>query len=190
MARTKLATDRVARGFENDIAFELGRYLSEGKSLTDSAINILLDAGINRYSDKLTAMLRRGGVEIEDGEKIDAETVGKLLSRGLDYDLDDLSEGGVISAVDTEVSRRVSEVIGFEVASVLDAEALASELEAAIVERVGAGGASGLVSAKLLKRLKDAATWSRAGYDDFDRRRVLMSVAQRRYRQSNRMVWD
>lgn len=190
MARSRVATKRVAAGFENDIAFELGQAMASGLGVVDSVKSVLFDAGMRRYSDKVTAMLRRGGLEIEDGEKLDADMLAKLLSRGFDFDFSELSEDGIVGAVDAEVSRRVSEVIGFEVSSVLSADALASSIEAALVERVGNSGAGGLVSYKLLLRLKDAATWARAGYGQAEKRLVLMAAAQNRYRQNNRMVWD
>ena len=180
---------RAGEGLENDIANAVLDALTDDAPIGAAVLDVLTENAINRYSDKISAMLRRGGIEIEDGEPLGAAKLLEVLGAALGYDLEDLSESGFVGAVDAEISRRVSEAIGFEVSSVLDAGALASDIEAALIERVE-GGAGGLVSARLLKRLKEAATWSRAGYDAESRRKVLMSVAQRRYRQSNRMVWD
>lgn len=181
---------RAGEGLENDIANAVLDALTDDQPMGAAVLQVLTENAISRYSDKISAMLRRGGIEIEDGEPLDAAKLLEVMGAALGYDLEDLSESGFVGAVDAEISRRVSEAIGFEVASVLDAGALAADIEAALIERISGGGAGGLVSAKLLKRLKDAGTWSRAGYDAESRRKVLMAVAQRRYRQSNRMVWD
>lgn len=181
---------RAGDGLENDIANAVLDALTDDQPVGAAVIEVLTENAIARYSDKISAMLRRGGIEIEDGEPLDAAKLLEVLGAALGYDLEDLSESGFVGAVDAEISRRVSGAIGFEVSSVLDAGALASDIEAALIERVSGGGAGGLVSARLLKRLKDAGTWARAGYDTESRRKVLMSVAQRKYRQSNRMVWD
>lgn len=181
---------RAGEGVERDIANAILDALTDDKPVGSAVIEALTESAINRYSDKISAMLRRGGVEIANDEPLDAAKLIEVLSAALGYSLDDLSESGFVGAVDTEAARRVSEVIGFTVSSVLDVGALVSDIENGIVEHVTNGGAGGLVGAKLLKRLKDAATWERAGYDKESRRRVLLTVAQRKFRQSNRMVWD
>lgn len=179
---------RAGEGLENDIANAVLDALTDDTSVSDAVLEVLTENAIERYSDKISAMLRRGGIEIENGEPLDAAKLLEVLGDALGYDLEDLSETGFVGAVDAEISRRMSEAIGFEVASVLDAGALASDIEAALIERVGSG-TGGLVSARLLRRLKDAGTWSRAGYDTEARRRVMLTVAQRRYRVENKMVW-
>lgn len=181
---------RAGEGLENDIANAVLDALTDDAPIGAAVLDVLTENAINRYSDKISAMLRRGGIEIENGAPLDAAKLQEVLGAALGYDLGDLSESGIVDAVDAEAARRVSAAIGFEVQSVLNAAALASDIEAALIERVTAGGAGGLVSARLLKRLKDAGTWARAGYDAAERRKVLMTVAQRKYRQSNRMVWD
>lgn len=179
---------RAGEGLENDIANAVLDALTDDEPVGAAVLQVLTESAIERYSDKISAMLRRGGIEIENGEPLDAAKLLEVLGEALGYDLEDLSESGFIGAVDAEISRRMSEAIGFEVVSVLDAGALASDIEAALIERVGSG-TGGLVSARLLRRLKDAGTWSRAGYDAEARRRVMLSVAQRRYRVENKMVW-
>lgn len=181
---------RAGEGLERDIANAMLDALSNDTSPSQGVIDALTENAINRYGDKISAMLRRGGVEIANDEPLDAAKLTEILTGALGYDLSDLSVDGVVQAVDGEASKRLSEAIGFEVNSVLDAGALAADIEAAIIERVSEGGAGGLVSAKLLKRLKESATWSRAGYDAEARRRVMLTVAQRTYRKSNELVWD
>lgn len=189
-AHPELFRFRAGEGLENDIANAVLDALTDDKNVSAAVVDVLTENAIERYSDKISAMLRRGGIEIEDGEPLNAAKLLEVLGAALGYDLDDISESGIVGAVDAQISRRVSEAIGFEVVSVLDAGGLASDIEAALIERVSGGGAGGLVSLGLLKRLKDAGTWSRAGYDAESKRKVLLSVAQRRYRRSNRMVWD
>lgn len=180
---------RAGEGLENDIANAVLDALTDDKPVGAAVIDVLTEAAISRYSEKISAMLRRAGVEIENYEALDAEKLIEILSAALGYDLSDISEDGIIGAVDAEISRRVSQVIGFEVSSVLNAGSLATDIENAIVQMATERGAGGLVSSKLLKRLRIASTWARAGYDAADRRKVMLSVAQRRYRATNRMVW-
>jgi hypothetical protein len=176
---------RAGEGLENDIANAILDALTDDLPVGQAVIDALTDNAINRYSDKISAMLRRGGIEIDNDTPLDAAKLVEVLTDALGYDLDDLSSEGVVAAVDAEISRRVSEATGVDIQSVLSVSEIESAIQSAIV-----GGAGGIVSAKLLTRLKNAATWSRAGYDGEARRRVLMAIAQKKYRRTNRMVWD
>ena len=189
MSKSRVRTRRVAAGFENDIVFEVGEAMASGQGVTDAVASVLLARGIARYSDKITAMLRRGGMDIDDGQQVDETLIAAMVSRGFDFDFDDLSEAGIVDAIDSYAAGRLSDALGFTVSSIKDVDSLFADLQAGAVEAFQEG-AGGLVSAALYGRAREAATWERAGYDLEARRRVQVAIAQRKYRRSNLWTWD
>ena len=189
MSDFQLLRFRAGEGVENDIANAILDALTNDSSVVDGVVEVVLDAAIERYSDKLTAALRRAGVEIEDGAVMDVETITELVSRFSGFEIEDLSADGIIAAVDAKLVERLQAALGVTVSTVINTDVLLSDLEAAAVEAFESG-AGGLVSRAMYARARAAATWARAGYGQGERKAVQNALNQRRYRKSNVEVWD
>lgn len=195
MSGIEIFTDRVGRGY----IYEFGKILSEsndrGVGVSDIIRERIVQRGIDRYSDKITAAMRRGGVDIEDGEQLNEEKIRDILAdqmgvaRGA---LDGLNQETILAEIDRQASELLSDALGFDVGSVLDADALAANIDAGLQERLDSmledleGQVEQYIPAATLKRLRVAATWARSGLDP---KTVQNCLAQRAYRRSNKWVY-
>ena len=178
---------RAGEGLERDIANAVLDAVTDDLPVGQAVIDVLVDNAVTRYSDKITAMLRRGGIEIEDGKEFTPETLLEVINKAVGYDIDNVSVDGIVDAVDAEISRRVSEATGLQVDTVLSVDALKRSIIEAIGDASTLRGAAGVVNPSLLRRLRDANTWKNSGYD---KKTVLNAMAQRRYRKNNVWTWD
>lgn len=186
----KLYKYRAGEGYERELATAAWEAFKRGDDITAAVTSDLIDRGINRYSDKIGSMLRRGGFDVEDGEVLTASKIAQIVSDKTGLDLSDMSPDGVKQAVDTWAAARLSERLGLTVTTVLDIDALKLQIDAAVTEAIASGAALELVSKRLRARAGRVATWARAGYDESTQRKVMMAIAQKKYRRNNRMVWD
>lgn len=185
----KLHKHRVAEGFERDIGTAAWQAFENGESVTGAALDTLVNIGIERYSGKIAAMLRRGGFEVADGEVLNVETIVKLINAKTGLEVQDLSSEGVKSAVDKWAAARLSKKIGLEVSTVLNTDTLKAELDQGIKTAIDGGGGLSLVSTGLKARAGRVSAWKASGYDRERARRVAMAVAQKKYRRGNKLVW-
>lgn len=192
MSGIEIFSDRVGRGY----IYEFGQILSEsndrGVGVSDIIRERIVQRGIDRYSDKITAAMRRGGVDIEDGEPLTEDKLRDILAEQMGVakeTLDGLNSESILAEIDREASARLSDALGFDVGSLLDADALAANIEAGLTERL-----EGMLDEQIerylpaatIKRLRVAATWARSG---LDKRTVQNTLAQRAWRQSNKLVY-
>lgn len=186
MADIELLRFRAGEGLERDIANAVLDALSEDAPVTSAIVDALIKNALERYSDKISAMLRRGGFDVENDEPLTVDDVKDIAQRALGFELDSLDPDAIMQAVDGMAAERLSSALGVEIDSVLN---LDEAMENAALQ-VFAEGAGGLVSASLYARAKRAATWARAGYDKAGIKQVQNVLSQRRYRRSNVYGWD
>jgi hypothetical protein len=192
MSGIEIFSDRVGRGY----IYEFGQILAEandrGMTVAEVTRELIVQRGIDRYSDKITAALRRGGVDIEDGERLTEDKLRDIFAEqsGIAKDkLDSLNTETILSEIDRQASERLSDAMGFDVGSIRDAEALAANIEAGLKERVESMLEDELekyLPEKMMARLRARATWQRSGLDP---RTVQNALAQRTWRQSNKWVY-
>lgn len=192
MSGIEIFSDRVGRGYIYEFAEILSAANDRGIGVSDIIRERIVQRGIDRYSDKITAAMRRGGVDMEDGEQLTEDKLRDILAEqmGVARDtLDGLNQDTILAEIDREASAKLSGALGFDVGSVLDADALAASIEAGLAERMEAmldGQVEKYLPVETLKRLRVAATWARSG---LDRRTVQNALAQRAWRESSKWVY-
>lgn len=191
MSITEIFHDRVGRGY----IYEFGQILSEandrGVGVSDIIRERIVQRGIDRYSDKITAAMRRGGVDIEDGEILTPERLSEILEKQTGVAVDKISEltpDMVIEAIDREVSKKLSDELGFQIDSVFNGDALAQSLQAGIDAKIEEleGNLEKYLDAATIRNLRRKATWARSG---LDARKVQNCLAQRAWREGNRWMY-
>lgn len=192
MSGIEIFTDRAGRGY----IYEFGQILAEandrGVGVSEIIRERIVQRGIDRYSDKITAAMRRGGVDIEDGEQLTENKLRDILAEQMGVakeTLNGLNPDAILAEIDREASARLSDALGFDVGSILDTDALAANIEAGLTERIESMLDDQLekyLPAATIKRLRVAATWARSG---LDRRTVQNTLAQRAWRESNKLVY-
>jgi hypothetical protein len=185
--------DRSSAGWIGDLAVNVRRALNRDTTVADVYIQDLIDAGIGRFSDNITAALRRGGFDVEDGEVLTPEKMGQIFEEqtGLPVDsITQLNADDVVAEIDRQASEKLSEALGFDVGSLLDADALARSIQDGIEQKISELSTDDLeqyLPAGSLDRLRARQTWERYG---MDRRTVQNCLAQRKYRKSNTWTYD
>jgi hypothetical protein len=185
----KILKLRAGEGYERDLAGAAWEAFKRGDDITGAVSAELIDRGVERYRDKIGAMLRRGGFEVENGEVLTVEKIAAIVGEKTGLELTDLTEAGVLEAVDKWAAARLSHELGITVTSVLNVDVLKAEIEAAVTEAIASGAALALISQRLRAKAGRTMTWSRAGYDESMQRKVMMRIAQKKYRRHNKMVW-
>lgn len=191
MSITEIFHDRVGRGY----IFEFGRILSEandrGVGVSDIIRERIVQRGIDRYSDKITAAMRRGGVDVKDGEILTPERLGQIFEEQTGIaagSIGELTPELVLETIDKEVSERLSEELGFKIDSVFNGDAMQQSLQAGIdakIEELG-GNLDKYLDAATIRNLRRKATWARSG---LDARKVQNCLAQRAWREGNRWMY-
>ena len=186
----KLHKFRSGEGFERDIGMAAWNAFKNDEPIGEAVKGELVDLAIQRYSGNIAAMLRKGGFDVEDGAELTAESITALVSQRTGLDLSDLSEDGIKRAVDKLASERLSAYLGITVTTVLDVDSLKQQIEDAVAESISNGTALKLISRQIRSRASTAATFTRAGYSQEDRRKLFMQIAQTKWRRLNKLVWE
>lgn len=183
--------ERVGDGMGRDIVDAVLDALRDDEPVSDAVIDLLTDKAIERYSDKIGALFRRAGIDVEDGEVFTPERLGEIFEQqtGIPADsIGDLSPEVVLEAIDRDISAKLSEELGFEIDSVFNGDALAQALQDGIDTKIEEleGNLEKYLDAAKIRNLRRKATWARSG---LDARTVQNCLAQRAWRQSNKWVY-
>lgn len=186
-----IATKRANAGMAGDILDAIAdAYFEQGMDLSDAIASVqdqLVQAAIDRYSDKIRAALARAGLDVEGELSLDAIKNAIIEKTGLE--LTDLTPDAMAQAVDTLAAGRLSEELGIEVASIAGGN-LAEAITSGVAQALADGRASQLVGRQLTKQARDAMTWKRAAIGPDDQKRIPQRVYQKRYRRHHVEVWD
>lgn len=182
---------RVGKGYIRDFGEIVAESYRSDRSISEVARELIVQRGIDRYSDKITAALRRGGVDIDDDVPLTEDKLRDIVAEqmGIAKDkLDGLNQDTILAEIDRQLSERLSDELGFEIDSVLNGDALAQALQAGIEQRIEELGEnlSKYLDPATIKRLRRAATWARSG---LDARTVQNCLAQRGYRETNKWIY-
>lgn len=186
-----IKTDRANGGLRGDILEAiLDNYFVNGMSIQESLNAVqdqIIQAGIDRYADKIGNALARAGLVIDGPLSVEAIKAAVVEKSGLD--LSDLSPEGMLGAVDSLAARRLSDEIGIEVASIRGAD-LGETIKAGVAQAVAEGRAAKLLGRAMSGKVRKLATWNRAGVAvPVQSTRIAQKVYQKRYRRRNKEVW-
>ena len=182
-------TDRARKGVENNLA-DIILDAPDG-GVTDAVIEELTNRTIERYSDKIGALFRRAGIDVEDGELFTPERLGQIFEEQTGItagSIGELNSEIVLEAIDRDISQKLSEELGFQIGSVFDGDALVLALQDGIDAKIEAleGNIDKYLDAATIRNLRRKATWARSGLDP---KTVQNCLAQRAYRRSNKWVY-
>lgn len=186
----KLVLEKRAKlGALNDAVNAVWDRYAAGEDLQPAIADAIADAVIKRYEVKLRNGLSRAGVELEEGERLDADKIKQIIEDRTGLELESLSPATVVQAVDKKLAARLSEKLGTQVTSVLNKDTLIAELREYVVEELRSGRAAALISRKALKAARRMATLKRAESDAAELRRASGAEYQKRYRRTHKQQW-
>lgn len=182
---------RVGKGYIRDFGEIVAEAYDSDRSISEVAREFIVQRGIDRYADKITAALRRGGVDIDDDVQLTEDKLRDIVAEqmGIAKDkLDNLSEEVILGEIDRQISEKLSAELGFEIESVFNGDALAQALQQGIDAKIEQleGNIEKYLDAATIRNLRRKATWARSG---LDARTVQNCLAQRSWRQSNKWIY-
>lgn len=143
-----------------------------------------------RYSDRIRNALRRAGLQIEDGEILTPDKIKEIVGLQAGIDFQDLQADGIVAGMDRLLSKKLSGMIGIEVTTIADGNALKGAVELGIRDALLNGTAERLITDVLRKRARAAATWAREGVTNKkDRERLERRAYQIEYAKTHSQVW-
>ena len=185
-----IKTERALGGLRGDILEAIAdNYFVHGMSIQESLTAVqdqIIQAAIDRYSDKIAAALGRAGLVIDGPLTLDAIKGAIVEKSGLD--LSDLSAEGMLTAVDSLAARRLSDEIGIEVATIRGGN-LGETIKAGVAQAVADGRVAKLIGRARSIQIRKLATWNRAGIDPIAAAKIANAKYQKKYRYRFKEVW-
>lgn len=190
MGKINMAFDRAHAGTALDIAREIYARHEAGEEWDEAAATVVADRALVKYQGHVRAGLDRAGIKLEEGETVNVDTIKRIINDKTGLELDSLSPEAVQEAVKAKVTAKVSEMAGVDVSGVTDAESLKEALIAGAKAAVESGRPSGLITAGMIKKIRQAKAFVAADKTSADRRKLMNRIYQKRYRRTHREVWD
>lgn len=184
-----IAVDRANAGTAFDIAERLWDAHSAGASWSDALTQEIADRAIERYQKHIRAGLARAGVFLDEGEKLDSQTLLRIVQDKTGLTIDTLTPDAVAAAVKGQLSARLSEGLGIDIGTVQNGEQLKAALIDATKRAVMSGRANGLITSTMIKKIRALKAWRESGIDPLERQRLLNRAYQKAYRRTHREVW-
>ena len=166
--------------------------LDSDKSWSEVMSNMVAEKALEKYQGHIRAAFARAGVRIEEGETITVPVLLRVIEERTGLQINDLTEQGVMSAVDGHVSKGLSERLGVELPSVMGGvDVIKTALINAAKEAVASGRATKFMTAGLIHKIRTIKTFNSEGIEtEEDRKKVMARIYQKRYRRRNKEVWD
>ena len=189
MAKIHIAVDRANAGTAFDIAEKYWDARQAGQPFSEFAAQEVADRAMERYQGHIRAGLARAGVVLGDDEKLDSAALLRIIGERTGLEIASLTPEAVTSAVQGQISARLSSVLGLEVSGIESGDELKAALLNAAKTAVQSGRANALISGTMIKKIRALKAWKQAGLDPLERSRFLSRVAQKKYRRSHKEVW-
>lgn len=191
--RIDVNTKRAVAGEARDIIDEVIDRYSAGEDL-ETAWNATLEAAADRaaqrFEPKIRAAFGRAGIDLPEGALTIEGIKSAIAERaGLDAG-EELTIESISRAVDNTVSSKISQALGVEVPSIMDAGGVQEALRAAVKQAIASGQAARLIGRALNVSIRKIATWRAAQIAEEDHKRIMSALYQKRYRRTHRLVWD
>lgn len=185
----KVNLERVDAGTVLDLFERIWDLHSAGMSLDDAFSDVMADEIIQKYRPKIAAALRAKGVPIEDDDTLDGPTLLRIVNERAGLEIAAWTPDAVRVGLDAYMSRRLSAVLGVEVASVQDIAAVKQSLLDAAGAAVVSGRANHFISKMQIKKMRVAKAWKDGGVPVEDRAVTLSRWYQKKYRRTHKGVW-
>lgn len=186
----KINLDRAHAGSALEIADEIWSAHDAGMSWDDATSDVIADHIIQRYRGHIAAALRAKGVEINDDDTLDGDSLLRIVNARAGLDIQAWTPDAVRTALDRFMSARLSVLLGVEVGSVQDVATLKQSLLDAAAAAVVSGRATAFISKGMIKKMRMAKAWNDAGVLDAEQKRLTLNRwYQKKYRRSHKGVW-
>ena len=149
---------------------------------------LVADVALRHYDRRIRAYFARFGVDIGD-DVLTVESIREKVRAATGLEIEELTPQGIADALERPLAAAVSELMGFEITSVFDQGQFKEQVKAHVLARLIDGEGGGVLRGQTLHRLREAATYARAGAGPAERRRLLNRAYQRKFRKSNRQTW-
>lgn len=189
MSKFKVALERAREGSLFDIYQSVMDARDAGATLSEAVIQELADRTLARYQKHLAAAFRRYGVNIGDDEVIDSTVLLRVINERAGTDIQHLTPDALMSGFDSVLSARASTLLGVEVSSVQNFDAVKAALVEGAVQAVQSGRATQLVSRALIKKVQAAKAWKNGNVPKEDRKEFLSRWYQKKYRRTHKGEW-
>lgn len=146
------------------------------------------DLALTYYDRRIRAHFARAGIDIGQ-DVLTVEAIRKKIDAASGLDIVELSARGISEAIERQLAAQLSELLGFVVTKVFDTDALQEEVKAHVVARLVDGEGGGILKGRALSRLRNEATWARAGISAYERRQISNRWYQRKYRKKHDQTW-
>lgn len=184
-------TARANAGLINDIIDNTIDQWIGGAEFDDciaGAQSQIADAALNRHSEKVRAGLARAGLNLP-ADELSAGVIAQAVSEKSGIDFTDFSPGGILNAIDGMLARRLSEVTGIEITSVIGND-LPTTIRVAVRASLRAGHGKHIMGVIMERRARQLATLKRLNSDRGELKRLKNRKHQEEYRKTHKMVWQ
>ena len=184
--KLKINIERADNGAELQIVEKVEADYAQRR---DTGWSSVADWMLARFGGHVGAAMRRGGIEVEDGQPITLESLAELIRARSGLDIKELSADGVSKAVEERLARALSEQLGVPVTQVFDADALRAQVKAGLLEHLTRGGGAGILTYATTHRVRDTAALLAAGKEPSDKQKAQARLRQRKYRRTHKLQW-
>lgn len=195
MARIKFNLNRANASGALDVAEQFWDYHKSGMDISESALQLAIEAAVDKYQVHIAAAFARVGIVVTPGEKITASTLLDVINSKTGLQIEALTPTAVRQAYDTQMSARLTELLGVPVESLDNIEAIKQALidkvkEAAMSEK-SVEAIRGVITKALIKKIKNLKTFKDAGLQTKEEQKKVMNrYYQKQYRRGHKEVWD
>lgn len=181
---------RVDKGSINDLIDAAWEKYKEGgrESILDAFTEAAADRAIGRYEEKIRAGFRRGGIELPDGA-LTMQTMQGIIGEQTGLELQGLSADSIVAAVDKLLSKRLSQALGVQVATVMDKDAMLDSINAAVLQAIKSGRAGEFVNRHAMHAARRYMAYKKAGVDPEAGPKINARKRARKYRKTHKLAW-
>ena len=181
---------RIDKGSINDLIDAAWEKYKEGgrESIRDAFTEAAADRAIGRYEEKIRAGFRRGGIELPDGA-LTMQTMQGIIGEQTGLELQGLSADSIVAAVDKLLSKRLSQALGVQVATVMDKDAMLESINAAVLQAIKSGRAGEFVNRHAMHAARRYMAYKNAGVAPDAAPVIGARKRARKFRKTHKLVW-
>lgn len=154
----------------------------------DQAKEQIADAAVKHHGDKVRAALARAGIEIPEGE-LTVEGVREALQAKSGLEIEEFSAAGILKAVDAEMAKKLTEVTGIEIESVVGND-LQTTIKVGVRAALRDGMGYRLIGVLMQNRARKLATLKRLNSNQEELTKFRNRQYQAKYRKTHKQQWQ
>lgn len=147
----------------------------------------IADAAVKHHGDKVRAALARAGIEIPEGE-LTVEGVREALQAKSGLEIEEFSAAGILKAVDAEMAKKLTEVTGIEIESVVGND-LQTTIKVGVRAALRDGMGYRLIGVLMQNRARKLATLKRLGSNQAELTKFRNRQYQAKYSRTHKQAW-